>query len=158
MQPSNNARALVMASEGLRLSAYPDPGTGAAPWTIGYGSTKGVRAGLVITEAEADARLDADLADAAAIVIAAVRVPLNQNQFDALVSFVFNVGPGRKGGKSGFVVLSNGEPSTMLRMLNSGGYMAAARQFTYWTMAGGVTLPGLVTRRAAERALFERPA
>lgn len=155
MKPSNAALTLAKASEGLRLKAYPDPGTGGAPWTVGYGSTLGVKEGDVITLDQAEARLDRDLLNAAAIVNKSVTVPLTQDQFDALVDFVFNVGPGKKGVKDGFVFLKSGQPSTMLRKLNSGDYEGAAGEFQKWTLAAGRTLPGLVIRRAKERALFE---
>ncbi len=143
MQPSQNAYNLVKASEGLRLTAYQDS---AGILTIGWGSTMGVTPGMQITEDQAEARLERDMANAAAAVNRLVTVPLNQNQFDALVDFVFNLGQGALAG------------STLLRMLNGGGYMAAAGQFDRWVHAGDRVLPGLVKRRAAERQLFETAA
>ena len=144
MQPSQNAINLVKASEGLRLTAYPDPASGGSPWTIGYGATTAVHKGDVITQEQADAFLGRDLAVSADAVNRLVKVPLSQCQMDALVSFVYNLGGGRLAG------------STLLRLLNQGRYSEAARQFPYWVMGGGVVLPGLVKRRSAERALFER--
>lgn len=165
MKPSNSAVVLAKASEGLRLVAYPDPGSGGAPWTIGYGSTTGVSRGDTITLDQAEARLDRDLANAAAIVNAALKVPVTQGQFDACTDFVFNVGPGRKSnaakgdpGKDGFVVLKNGQPSTLLRKINDSDFAGAAEEFGKWTKASGKTLPGLVTRRTKERSLFEGKA
>jgi len=155
MRPSLAAIRLAKSSEGLSLIAYPDPGTGGEPYTIGYGSTVGVLKGDVISLDQAEARLDRDLANAASIVNQAVKVPLSQNQFDALCDFVFNVGPGRKSVKDGFVVLKSGQPSTMLRKLNASDYAGAAAEFPKWTRAAGRVMPGLVTRRANERALFE---
>lgn len=162
MKPSNAAVILAKASEGLRLVAYPDPGSGGDPWTIGYGSTLGVSRGDTITLDQAEARLERDLANAAAIVNAAVKVPVTQGQFDACSDFVLNVGPGRKAnpakgdpGKDGFVVLKNGQPSTLLRKINAGDFAGAAAEFPKWTKAAGRELAGLVTRRAKERALFE---
>ncbi len=146
MQPSQNAYNLVKAFEGCRLEAYPDPGTGGEPWTIGYGSTVGVTAGMVITQEQADARLERDMAAAAAAVEKYRAAPLNQNQFDALCDFVFNVGA------EAF------RTSTLLRLLNSRSYKSAAYEFGRWTRAGGRVLPGLVKRRAAERQLFETAA
>ncbi|MGE7136042.1 lysozyme [Luteibacter sp. NPDC031894] len=143
MKPSNAALILAKASEGLRLVAYPDPATGGAPWTIGYGSTTGVKEGDVITLDQAEARLDRDLLNAAAVVNQKVRVPLSQNQFDALVDFVFNLGA------------KNFSGSTLLRKLNAGDYEGAASEFPRWTHASGRTMPGLVIRRAKERAMFE---
>lgn len=143
MQPSQNAIDLVKASEGLRLQTYRD--SVGVP-TIGYGHTRGVRPGMSITEAEAEQFLDEDLADAADAVRKLVTVPLTQGQFDALCDFVFNLGTGRL------------RDSTLLRVLNKGDHGAAAAQLKYWIMAGGVALPGLITRRAAELALWNQAA
>lgn len=140
MKPSQACIDLVKASEGLRLQAYRD--SGGKP-TIGYGHTAGVKMGQTITEAEAEQLLVDDLDDAADGVRRLVTVSLKQGQFDALCDFVFNLGAGRLMG------------STLLRVLNRGDYGAAAVQFKFWVMGGGEVLPGLVKRRAAERALFE---
>ncbi len=151
---------LVKEAEGLRLTAYPDPATGGAPWTIGYGHTgPDVRPGLRITKAQAEQLLQADLDIAAAVVDRAVTVELTDNQRGALVSFVFNVGAGRKAkgkdaGKDGFVTLKSGQPSTLLRKLNVGDAGVAAAEFAKWTRGAGKVMPGLVKRRAAEAALF----
>jgi lysozyme len=140
MQPSENAIQLVKANEGLRLEAYQDA---AGIPTIGYGHTAGVHMIQTITQEQADAFLEHDLAVAAAAVNQLVKVPLTQNQFDALVSFVFNLGEGHLA------------CSTLLKWLNSGHYQDAAKQFDAWCMACGKVFQGLVKRRAAERALFE---
>ena len=131
--------ALSQAHEGLRLTAYRDAG---GVWTIGYGSTGGVRRGMTITRDQAVLRLYHDLDTAESAVNSRVTVPLSQPQFDALVSLVFNIGGGafRK--------------STLLQKLNAGDYAGAANEFNRWVKAKGRVLPGLVTRRAAERALF----
>jgi lysozyme len=142
MKTSPTGIGLIKSSEGLRLKAYPDPGTGGLPWTIGYGSTSGVTQKMVITEAQAEQMLAADLVRFERAVERLVRVPLNQGQFDALVSFTYNVGEG------------NFTKSTLLRKLNAGDTAGAAEQFKRWVNAGGKVLPGLVKRRAAERALF----
>jgi lysozyme len=144
MKPSENAFNLAEASEGCVLTAYPDPGSGGDPWTIGMGSTRGVRKGMTITNAEAQARLVADMTEAGNAVIRWVEVPLNQSQFDALCDFVFNLGEG------------NFRGSTLLKKLNAKDYTGAAAEFPRWNKASGKVMPGLVTRRAAERALFER--
>jgi len=151
---------LVKDAEGLRLTAYPDPATGGAPWTIGYGHTgPDVQPGLRITEARAEQLLQADLDTAAAVVDRAITVELTDNQRGALVSFVFNVGAGRRAkgkdaGKDGFVTLKSGQPSTLLRKLNVGDAAGAAAEFAKWTRGAGKVMPGLVKRRAAEAALF----
>lgn len=142
MQPSQAAIALVKASEGLRLEAYPDPGTGAEPWTIGWGHTDGVHEGMRITEQQAEDFLAADLAQAGRWVSILVKVPLTQNQFDALTDFVFNEGQGHL------------RSSTLLRLLNAGRYQEAAAQFKYWNLVAGQVEDGLVKRRAAEATLF----
>ena len=128
--------------ESLRLKAYPDPGTGGAPWTIGYGHTGvDVRPGQTITQAQAGALLRGDLSGAEAEVRADVKVPLGQDQFDALVSFQFNTG-----------ALG---ASTLLKKLNAGDYAGAQAEFGRWVHGGaGQVMPGLVTRRAQEAALF----
>ncbi len=135
------AADIIKRFEGCKLTAYKCP---AGVWTIGYGHTSGVKEGMVISEGEAFARLMMDMQEAGGSIEKLVKVTLNDNQFAALVSFVFNVGAGafRK--------------STMLTLLNGNAYRGAAEQFGRWTKAGNQVLPGLVKRRAAERALFER--
>lgn len=135
--------ALVKEFEGCMLLAYPDPKTGGDPWTIGWGHTgPEVKKGLRWTQAQADAALTEDLAKYEAAVRNQITVPLTQNQFDALVSFCYNLGPG------------NLFKSTLRRLLNSGQKNAAADEFPRWISAGTPAEPGLRRRRAAERALF----
>ena len=127
--------------------------------TIGWGHTgPDVRVGMTITDEVAERLLLQDVAEAERIVKAAVKVRLNRNQFSALVSFVFNVGPGKKDAKDGFVTLKDGRPSTMLRRLNEGDYFRAADEFEKWVYSNGKELAGLVRRRKAEKALFLKPA
>lgn len=149
-----NAREIIKEHEGLRLKAYPDPGSGGVPFTIGWGHTKGVKKGDTCTKEQAEQWLTDDMAEAYAVVDKAVKVPLSEKQRDALCSFVFNVGPGRKGVKDGFVTLKSGKQSTMLTKLNAGDYTGAAAQFPLWTKASGKSMRGLVIRRGKERALF----
>ncbi|QCO07548.1 lysozyme [Azospirillum argentinense] len=134
---------LVQYFEGLELSAYRCP---AGVWTIGYGHTKGVRDGETITKAVAERLLASDLAAAAADVAKLVTVPLTDAQRGALASFVFNLGA------------ANFKGSTLRRLLNKGDIAGAAGQFERWVYATvkgkKERLPGLVTRRAAEEALF----
>jgi lysozyme len=139
MKTSPRAIALLKEHEGLRLTAYLCP---ANVWTIGWGHTRRVYPGQRITEEEAEAMLAADLIEAERCVRMNVSVPLNQNQFDALVSFVFNLGcPALR-------------RSTLLRHLNAGDHDKASQQFPRWVHGGGRKLPGLVRRRAAEKNLF----
>ena len=145
---------IIKDFEGLRLNAYR---CSAGVLTIGYGHTGGVKEGDKITREEAEATFKRDVARFEMIVEKAVKVPLTSNQFSALVSFCFNVGPGAKGVKDGFVTLKNGNPSTMLRKLNEGDYVGAASQFNLWIKAGGKTSNGLVRRRKVEMNLFLKP-
>lgn len=131
----------IKASEGLRLKAYPDPASGGDPWTIGYGSTTGVKPGMVITEAQAEAMLRKDVARFEGAVNK-LAPKTTQGQFDALVSFSFNVGEG------------NLAKSTLLKLHNAGDYAGAADEFAKWTLAAGKRLPGLVNRRADEAAIY----
>jgi len=156
-QISDEAVALIKRWEGLRTEAYDDNGTAAAgTWTIGYGHTAGVKRGDTCTEAQAETWLRQDLTDAQNTVERAVTAPLTDGQYGALVSFVFNVGPGRAGVKDGFVTLKSGRPSTMLRLLNAGDYAGALAEFPKWTRGPAGTHAGLANRRAAESGLFAR--
>ncbi|MFC5353565.1 lysozyme [Azospirillum himalayense] len=137
---------LVRNFEGQYLKAYLCP---AGVPTIGYGHTAGVQMGQIITAAQADTFLRVDMAAAASQVDKLVKVPLTSNQRGALASFVFNLGAGSL------------QQSTLLKLLNQRDYAGAADQFPRWVYAtvNGVKteLPGLVKRRAAERALFLTP-
>lgn len=129
--------------EGCKLVAYKDVG---GVWTIGYGSTgPHVFPGLIITQAQADAYLDADLARFEQSINSKVKVSINQNQYDALVSLAYNIGV------AGF------ERSTVLRRLNSGDYDGAADAMLMWNKVNGKIVKGLVNRREAERKLFLTP-
>lgn len=146
--------ALIREFEGLRLLAYDDmqPSKRLQPGdkvvgtlTIGVGRTRGVEIGDTCTEEQAIAWLHEDLDEAEGAVERYVRVPLNDNEFAALVSWTFNLGAGALAG------------STLLRKLNAGDRAGAAAEFARWNKAGGKVLPGLVRRRAAEAALFLEP-
>jgi len=142
MRTSSSGRGFIEQFEGLSLKAYDD-GTGVI--TIGYGHTSAaglprVYKGQTITKEQADAILASDLGKVEAQINKLVRVPLNQNQYDALVSFHFNTGAlGR---------------STALKRLNQGDYNGCADALLSYNRAGGRVLPGLTRRRQAERALF----
>jgi lysozyme len=143
MRLSGTGRRLIEQSEGLRTHAYADS---CGLWTIGYGHTRAVRQGDRCDATQAAAWLCEDVAAAEAAVARQVEVPLSQGQFDALVDFVFNLGEGALQG------------STLRRKLNAGDYRGAAAELARWCHAGGTVLPGLVTRRARERLLFETGA
>ncbi|WP_072094152.1 lysozyme [Trabulsiella odontotermitis] len=147
MKISNNGLNLIKKSEGLELEAYPDPGTGGAPWTIGYGHTgPDVYKGLVWTDVQADKALRQDVARFERDVTNLVTVPLTQNQFDALVDFAFNCGSDID---SDDIAEGLGD-STLLKKLNAGDYQGAADEFPKWNRSGGRVMPGLVTRRKNE--------
>ncbi|MBV8061638.1 MAG: lysozyme [Alphaproteobacteria bacterium] len=130
---------LIKDYEGLHLKPYLCP---ARVWSIGYGHTRGVYTGMIVTPAEADALLQQDLRLVEPAVQRLVRVPLNENQFAALVSFTFNVG------------IANLEQSTLLRLLNRGWYEQVPAQLMRWNRARGEVLGGLSRRRAAEARLW----
>jgi len=114
--------------------------------TIGYGCTRGVKMGMVWTHEQAEAALRDEIATFEAAVAKLVTVDLNQNEFDSLVSFSYNVGSGALGS------------STLLKKLNAGDRRGAAGEFKRWNKAGGAVWPGLVDRRAREATLFLTPA
>jgi len=133
------------------LTATPDPATGGEPWTYGWGRAYGVQRGETCTREQADAMLLEDCHKAEGIIFDHVKVPLNIGQRGAVVSFLYNIGRGRKGVKDGLIELRNGNPSTMLRKLNAGDYAGAADEFPKWA---NPPLAGLVIRRARERNIF----
>lgn len=158
MKTGSKGLALIESFEGLILGAYDDandhivqPGQQVhGTLTIGYGHTSAagpprVYVGQTITDDEANAILAADLASVELEVSHLVKVPLNQNQFDALVSFQFN---------TGWLAHPN---CSLLRALNGGNYNLGAADFMLYDMAQGHVLAGLVRRRAAEKALFLTP-
>jgi lysozyme len=144
MKTSEKGLGLIKHFEGLRLKSYLCPGR---IRTVGYGTTRidghPVLEGLTITKAQAEEYLANDVVQFEDIIKVLVRIPLNQNQFDALVSFTYNLGG------------SALESSTLLRKLNRKEYTLAANEFLKWIRAGGKELPGLIARRAAEKELFE---
>lgn len=131
------------------IEAYPDPGTGAEPWTIGWGATGAdrfhggrIRAGTVWTQGQCDARLAEDLVRYAAEVARAIgQAPTSQGQFDALVSFHYNTGAIAR--------------ATLTKKHIARDYTGAAAEFARWNKAGGRVLRGLTRRRAAEAALYQ---
>ncbi len=139
MTISPEGRRMVEDFEGVRLTAYKD---GRGIPTIGVGHTQGVQMGDIITFDQADKLLSGDLKTAENAVNHLVKVPLTQNQFDALVSLTFNIGQG------------NFSMSTVLRKLNMGDNPAAADAFLMWKKIAGEDSPGLLNRRTAERTVF----
>ena len=143
-QISPHGLAKLKQWEGLKTKAYKDSG---GVWTIGYGHTATAgepkpRAGMVITAAEAESILLKDLTQYEAAVESLVKVELNDNQFAALVSFVYNI------------PLVSFKKSTLLKKLNAGNYDAVPTELMKWTKAGGKKIQGLVNRRRAEGYLW----
>lgn len=144
MQTSDKGIALIKQFEGCKLTAYQDS---VGVWTIGYGWTqpvngKPIRAGMTIKQETAERLLKTGLVSYESDVSRLVKVGLTQGQFDALVSFTYNLGA------------RSLSTSTLLRKLNAGDYAGAADEFLRWNKAGGKVINGLTRRREAERALF----
>jgi lysozyme len=151
MQPSQACINLIQEFEGCAkrqpdgsFVAYPDPGTGGDPWTIGWGSTgPDIRKGVVWTQKQCDDRFIEHLGQFAQKVNNLLgNSATTQHQFDAMVSFAYNVGP------------ANLSSSTLLRKHKAGDFAGAAAEFARWNKAAGKVLPGLTRRRTAEAALY----
>tara|TARA_R100000149_G_C5803620_1_gene89857 strand:- start:129 stop:572 length:444 start_codon:yes stop_codon:yes gene_type:complete len=140
MKISQEGISLIKKFEGFESDAYQCP---AGVWTIGYGHTKGVTSGDVWSEEHASHILEVELEEYEEYINEYVEVKLNQNQFDALVAWVYNLGP------------SNLKSSTMLKVLNEEEWEEVPRQMKRWNKAGGEVLRGLVRRREAEAMLFQ---
>lgn len=149
LTPSPIAVALIQRFEGCRLQAYPDPGTGRDPWTIGWGSTtdekgQAIKPGQIWTQERADARLKEEVRVFGNKVAALLDgAPTTQQQFDAMVSLAYNIG---------IRALAD---STLLRMHKDHDYAGAAGQFARWNKSGGRVLAGLVKRRDAEARVYK---
>lgn len=137
---------LIQDFEGCRLTAYQDQ---RGIWTIGYGHTGAVYPGQTISQEEAARLLSSDISKTCRAVEACVTVPINDNQFGALVSLAYNIGMG------------NFVKSTLLEKLENRDYVGASEQFLVWdklhTSEGVITDIGLLRRRKAEQALFNKP-
>ena len=139
MKTSPKGIALIKEFEGLRLKAYQCPG---GVWTIGYGHTAGVKPGMLISKAQAEEYLKADLI-AFERYLNGLGLALNQNQFDALVSFIYNVGTGHF------------SSSTLLRKVRANPQdNSIMDEFLRWVYSKGRVLPGLQRRRLAEMKLY----
>tara|TARA_B100000519_G_scaffold198053_1_gene206850 strand:- start:795 stop:1238 length:444 start_codon:yes stop_codon:yes gene_type:complete len=139
MKTSAEGIALIKKFEGLELDSYQ---CSANVWTLGYGHTQGVAEGDSCSEEEAEIILVNDLKEFETYVNALVDVELDQNQFDALVAWTFNLGP------------TNLRTSTLLKKLNAGEYNDVPSEIKRWNRAGGQVLDGLIRRREAEALLF----
>ena len=146
MKTGDTGLNLIKGYEGLRMSAHYAP---TEQWTVGYGHTSSARHGMSVTEGDAERLLRDDVSPIEQLIGDTVRAPLNQNEHDALVSLIFNIGE------------ENWRRSSVLRKLNAGDKLGAANAFEMWTKAFVnnelVSLDGLVRRRAAEKSLFLMP-
>ena len=140
MKISLEGLSLIKKFEGCKLEAYK---CSAGVWTIGYGHTAGVKEGDVCTQEEAEKLLRGDIFKFEEYVQDSVKVDLDQSQFDALVAWTFNLGPG------------NLRESTMLKKLNNQEYESVPFEMRRWNKVGGKTLDGLIRRREAESLLFD---
>lgn len=145
MNISEQGLELIRQHEGCRLESYQDS---VGIWTLGYGHTKGVQRGTACTQEQAEAWLMDDVKEAEACIAGNVLafVPLTQGEYDALASFIFNLG------------CRAFKNSTLLKKLLASDYDGASLEFRKWSHAGGVELAGLVARREAERQMFESTA
>lgn len=146
MRTGETGLNLIKGYEGLRMTAHYAP---TEEWTVGYGHTGSARHGMSVTEGDAEHLLKDDVQPIEQLISDTVRAPLNQNEHDAVVSLIFNIGE------------DNWRRSTVLRKLNAGDKLGAASAFELWTKAFVnnelATLDGLVRRRAAEKSLFLMP-
>ena len=140
MNISEDGLKLIKFFEGCKLDAYYCPSN---VLTIGYGHTKSVKEGDKINQDEAEHLLQEEMPEYEGYINDMVTVPLKQCQFDALVCWVYNLGPTNLG------------ESTLLKLLNAGDYHTTPTQIKRWNKAGGKTLQGLIRRREAEALLFE---
>ncbi|KMK13555.1 muraminidase [Pluralibacter gergoviae] len=147
MNISQSGIELIKRFEGCSLTAYPDPGTGGAPWTIGYGWTgnvdgKSIRPGMKIDQSTADRLLRTGIVSYDQAVNKMLKVKVTQNQYDALVSLAYNIGT------------RSLSTSTLMKKLNAGDCSGAADEFLRWNKSGGKVMPGLTNRRKAEQEVF----
>lgn len=145
MKTGKEGKNLIKMYEGFKAFAYLCP---AGVWTVGFGTTRingqPVNEHHKVTVTEANVLLESDLKQFEDSINALVKVDLTQNQFDALVSFVYNLGA------------ENFKKSTLLKKINVGEFSEAAEEFLKWNKAKGKILPGLTRRREAEKSLFQR--
>lgn len=139
MTTGEKGKKLIKSFESCKLRAYRCP---AGVWTIGYGHTKGVKEGMVISQEDAERFFEEDIKEFER-QLNSLQLAINQNQYDALMSFIYNVG------------LARLAKSTLLKKIKANPGDASIRQeFNRWVYAGAHKLPGLVTRRAAEAGLY----
>ena len=136
---SNKGLDIIKHFESLQLKAYK---CSANVWTIGYGHTKNVKEGDRISEDQANYFLMQDLYSVERAIIRHVKTEINQNQFDALCSLIFNIG------------ITAFKDSTLLNKLNNNDFNGASNEFKRWNRVNGIVMRGLIRRRQAEQDLF----
>lgn len=152
MDISDTGIKLIQHYESCSLKSYRDS---AQILTIGWGHTgSDVYDGMIITQDQADDLFKNDIEVFVNMLNSRLEDNIEQYQFDALVSFLYNVGPGSVGIKDGLFVLRDGNPSTLWRMIESKNFIGASQQFLQWTRSDGMILRGLVARRRSESLLF----
>lgn len=155
MKASPNCYIVIEHTESCKLKAYPDPKTGGAPWTCGWGSTGlDVRPGTVWSQDYANSRLIIDVERREAIANNALTVPMDQGQFDCFVDMIYNIGAGAKGVRDGIITLKSGTPSTFMRKLRTLDYDGAHDQIIKWVSPGSNVERGLRRRRTMDQALW----
>ncbi len=140
MNISEEGKCLIKKFEGCKLEAYKCP---AGKWTIGFGFTKGVKEGDTWSQSHAEYMLDVELEEYEGYINDLVNIQLNQNQFDALVAWIYNLGP------------TNFRTSTLRKKLSPETMDEVPREIRRWNKANGEVLQGLVRRREAEALLFQ---
>ena len=140
MKISENGLELIKKFEGCETTAYQDS---VGVWTIGFGHTKGVEEGQTCSIEDAESMLADEMDEYEGYINNMVKVDLQQHEFDALVAWVYNLGP------------TNLSESTMLKVLNGGQFDRVPDEMNRWTRAGGEILEGLVRRRQAESLMFQ---
>lgn len=156
MKLSEKGGMFIRGYEKYMAKPYHDE-VGYLTWGFGHKQRAGEKAPTFISMIDALNLFKKDVEPFERILNGALKVQLNQNQFDAFLSILFNTGPGVPGVKDGVILLKNGKPSTLLTRVNEGAFDLAAAEFPKWCHAGGHVSNGLVRRRADEKAMFQSP-
>lgn len=156
MKLSASGGNFIRNYEAFRSVPYKDI-VGYTTWGFGHKRVGTEPVPRSITRVDALALFERDIAPFEAILNRALKVQLNQNQFDAMMSLLYNTGPGVPGIKDGVIVLKSGKPSTLLTDVNNRAFDLAAAEFPKWDNAGGKEVDGLLARRKMERVVFQTP-
>lgn len=152
MRTTEEGILLIKSFENCRLTAYKGLDS---LWTLGWGRVgRGIKEDDTCTQDQADQWLMDDVSECERAVLSYIYIQLTDNQLSAVVSFVYNVGLGFKGVKSGFLILKSGEFSSMIKYIRQGKWVLAAAEFPKWDKVDGVPCDGILRRRIAEQTLF----